>query len=97
MKTEGGPANTLALQLLYGFISHPDGLGLPNAAGTYQDFLADMDAAVRVRLLPEHVYEAVERLTKTGGVQHCFFLLLDICHASVSENEVAPLLQQMKP
>ena len=92
LETERGPANAQALRLLYGFISHPDGLTQPSAAGAYQDFLADMDAAVRVRLLPEHVYDAVERLTATGGSQHCFFLLLNDCSSVLPGQEVDNLM-----
>ena len=76
LETERDVLNTLALRLLYSSIIHMDGLALPSAAGGYQEFLADMDAAVRVRLLPEHVYEFMERLTDTNGFPHCFFLLL---------------------
>ncbi len=75
LEMERDASNTLALRLLYSSIIHMDGLALPSAAGGYQDFLADMDAAVRVKLLPEHVYDFVERLTETG-FPHCFFLLL---------------------
>ena len=76
LEMERDALNTLALRLLYSSIVHMDRLALPGAAGGYQDFLADMDAAVHVRLLPEHVYEFMERLTDTSGVPHCFFLLL---------------------
>ena len=63
LETERDRENTLALRLLYGFISHLDGLTNPRAAAPYQDFLADMDDTVRVRLLPEDVYDFVERQT----------------------------------
>ena len=90
LETERDRENTLALRLLYGFIRHLDGLARPIAAAPYQDFLADMDDVVRVRLLPEHVYDVVERLTETGGSWHCFFLLLDDRNAVLSEKEVDP-------
>lgn len=83
--------NTLALRVLYGFLTYLDNLEVASPAGTYCNFLAGMDAAVRRRLSPGHVYEFVERLTETGGAQHCFFLLLDQFNAVKSEGEVGPL------
>ena len=90
-KEAGDPANTLALRVLYGFLTYLDDLEVASPAGDYRDFLADMDDAVRLRLSPKHVYEFVERLTGTGGTQHCFFLLLDEFNAVKSEGEVGPL------
>ena len=85
------PENMLALQVMYGFLTYLDDLAVASPAGRYNKFLAGMDAAVRVRLELEHVYEFVERLTRTGGMQHCFFLLLDDFNAVESEGGVRPL------
>ena len=90
-KEAGDPENTLALRVLYGFLTYLDDLEGASPAGKYNKFLAGMDNAVRVRLDLEHVYEFVERLTGTGGTQHCFFLLLDEFNAVKSEGEVGPL------
>ena len=87
----GVPENTLALRVLYGFLTYMDDLEVASPAGTYNKFLAGMDDAVRVRLDLESVYEFVERLTETGGAQHCFFLLLDEFNAVKSEGEVGLL------
>ena len=89
-KEAGDPANVLALRVLYGFLTYLDDLEVASPAGTYSDFLVDMDDAVRLRLSPKHVYEFVERLTGSEGAQHCFFLLLDEFNAVKSEAEVGP-------
>ena len=91
-ETEAGdPETTLALRVLYGFLTYMDDQEGASPAGTYNKFLAGMDDAVRVRLDLESVYEFVERLTETGGAQHCFFLLLDEFNAVKSEGEVGLL------
>ena len=46
---------------------------------------------MRARLCPWHVYETVERLTGTGGVLRCFFLLLDEVNAVESRKEALSL------
>lgn len=84
----GNPANTLALRVLYGFLTYMDDLEVASPAGTYDTFLAGMDDFVRVRLELEHVYKFVELQTETGGVPHSFFLLLDEFNAVKSEGEV---------
>ena len=87
----GDSQRRLALRVLYGFLTYLDDLEVPSPAGAYSDFLSAMDAAVRQRLSPEHVYDFVERLTGTGGAQHCFFLLLDDFSAVKPEGEVSLL------
>ena len=87
----GDSQRRLALRVLYGFLTYLDDLEVPSPVGTYGAFLSAMDADVRQRLSPEHVYEFVERLTGTGGAQHCFFLLLDEFNAVKSDGEVGLL------
>ena len=92
MEKEGGDSeNTLALRVLYGFLTYMDDLDKASPAGRYNKFLADMDAAVRMRLHLDDVYDFVERLTGTGGTRHCFFLLLDEFNAAKSEGGVGLL------
>ena len=66
-----------ALRVLYGLLSYLNDREVASPAGTYEEFIAGMDDAVRQRLRPRHVYEFVERLTGLEEAHHCFFLLLD--------------------
>jgi len=88
LEKEADLSKVLALRVLYGFLAHMDDLEEASPAGTYGEFVAGMDAAVRKSLTPKDVYEFVERLTGTGGAQRCFFLLLDEFSAVKSEREV---------
>ena len=46
---------------------------------------------MRVRLSPRDVYEFVEHLTGSEGLQHCFFMLIPDFDTAVPEKEVCLL------
>lgn len=91
LEKEADRVNTLALRVLYGFLTYMDDLVPSSPAGMYSNFLESMDAAVRKRLKLEDVYQFVERMTGTGGGPHSFFLLQDEFNAVTSEAEVGLL------
>ena len=65
LEIEGpGPENTLALRLMYGFLTYFDSLrGSPSPAGTYQGFLKSLDNRVRVELVPEDAFGFLDVMT----------------------------------
>ncbi len=93
MRKSGPSQKTLALRVLYGFLTYLDDLEVASPAGAYNRLpVSGRDDAVRREArAPSSVYEFVERLTGTGGGQHCFFLLLDDFNAVKSEGEVGLL------
>ena len=57
LEKEADRVNTLALRVLYGFLTYMDDLVPSSPAEMYSNFLESMDAAVRKRLKLEDVYD----------------------------------------
>ncbi|BDA41861.1 hypothetical protein COCOBI_02-6560 [Coccomyxa sp. Obi] len=78
------PENTLALRLLYGFLTYFDSLSGPQSpAGNYQQFLMGLDRRVRVELQPEDAFAFLDLMTgQAPDTSRAVFIQLDEFNAA---------------